>query len=163
MMKRTLVDFDLDENRDKKLQDLMRGPVALALNISSEHKWGAQSSLTFQMLNGDFMKDVKDVVETLLNSTTIKVSVLSGQLDLICATPGTVNWINDITYDGKAQYEAAPRDGITVNRVLEGYEKTNGNFSMFWVNRAGHMVPADNPAAMRYILHTMTGYPKDVK
>lgn len=163
IMKRNLLDFDLDEDRDKKLEDLMRGPVALALNISSKYKWGAQSSLTFQMLNGDFMKDVKDVVETLLNSTTVKVSVFSGQLDLICATPGTVKWVNDMNYLGKVQYEAAPRNGITVDRVLEGYKKTNGNFTMFWVNRAGHMVPADNPAAMSYILRSMTGYPMDVK
>jgi len=80
-------------------------------------------------------------VGELLSNTTVKVGVFSGGLDLICATPGAVNWIADMEWTDKASYEAASRVGITVDRVLEGYEKTYGNFSMFWVNRAGHMVP----------------------
>jgi len=97
-------------------------------------------------------------VGELLSNTTVKVGVFSGGLDLICATPGAVNWIADMEWTDKASYEAASRVGITVDRVLEGYEKTYGNFSMFWVNRAGHMVPADNPAAMSHILRHFTQF-----
>jgi len=98
------------------------------------------------------------LVGELLNNTTVKVGVFSGGLDLICATPGAVNWIEAMEWSAKPSYQVSPRVGITVDRVLEGYEKTYGNFSMFWVNRAGHMVPADNPAAMSHILRHFTKF-----
>ncbi|CAD6999263.1 retinoid-inducible serine carboxypeptidase [Ceratitis capitata] len=158
LMYRTLVQFDIDEDRDQILQDLMRGPVHEALNISSKVKWGSYSGVTFSRLGGDFMKPVINIVEELLDKTDLKVGVLSGQLDLICATPGTVNWIEKMQWSYKSQYEAAPRVGISVNRILEGYEKSAGNFTMFWVNRAGHMVPADNPAGMGHILRRFTNF-----
>ncbi|EDV96064.1 retinoid-inducible serine carboxypeptidase [Drosophila grimshawi] len=157
-MYRTLVQFDIDENRDKMLEELMRGPVTKALNITTGVKWGAQSSATFNKLMGDFMKPAVHIVEELLNKTTVEVGVFSGGLDLICATPGAVNWIADMQWVDKKSYLDTPRRGINVDGVLEGYQKTAGNFSMFWVNRAGHMVPADNPAAMSHILRQYTNF-----
>ncbi|XP_055856949.1 retinoid-inducible serine carboxypeptidase-like [Episyrphus balteatus] len=158
LMYRTLVKYDIDENRDQILQNLMRGAVSKALKIPKNVVWGSQSSTTFNVLMGDFMKPVVDIVETLLNSTSLEVSVFSGQLDLICATPGAVNWINGMKWNNKSAYESAPRVGIVVDRVLEGYQKEAGKFAMFWVDRAGHMVPNDNPRAMDYILKKYTKY-----
>ncbi|XP_037959932.1 retinoid-inducible serine carboxypeptidase-like [Teleopsis dalmanni] len=158
LMYRTLVHFDIDEDRDQLLEDLMRGPVVKALNITSKVKWGAQSGSTFTRQMGDFMKPVIHIVDELLDKTPLQVGVFSGQLDLICATPGTVNWINKMKWSYKSSYEAAPRVGISVDRILEGYEKNAGNFTMFWINRAGHMVPADNPAGMSHILKNFTNF-----
>uniref|UniRef100_A0A1A9VMJ8 Retinoid-inducible serine carboxypeptidase n=1 Tax=Glossina austeni TaxID=7395 RepID=A0A1A9VMJ8_GLOAU len=158
VMFRTLVHYDIDENRDQMLSDLMRANVTKALGLPSHVKWGSQSGLTFQKLRGDFMKPVIDVVSELLDKTPLKVGVFSGQLDLICATLGSVNWIDRMQWSYKQDYLNAPREAITVDRVLEGYVKTAGNFSMFWVNRAGHMVPADNPAAMSFILKKFTNH-----
>uniref|UniRef100_A0A0A1WN20 Retinoid-inducible serine carboxypeptidase n=1 Tax=Zeugodacus cucurbitae TaxID=28588 RepID=A0A0A1WN20_ZEUCU len=158
LMYRTMVQYDIDEDRDQILEDLMRGPVQQALNITSPVKWGAQSNPTFSRLSGDFMKPVIHIVEELLDNTDLKVGVFSGQLDLICATPGTVNWIEKMQWNNKSAYLAAPRIGINVERILEGYEKSAGNFTMFWINRAGHMVPADNPAGMGHILRKFTNF-----
>ncbi|XP_030372736.1 retinoid-inducible serine carboxypeptidase [Scaptodrosophila lebanonensis] len=158
LMYRLLVHYDIDEDRDTILDELMLGPVTEALNITTGVKWGAQSGTTFTRLMGDFMKPAVHIVSELLNNSTVKVGVFSGGLDLICATPGAVNWIAEMEWNGKVDYLAAPRTGINVDRVLEGYEKTSGNFSMFWVNRAGHMVPADNPAAMSHILREFTNF-----
>lgn len=71
---------------------------------------------------------------------------------MICATLGTVNGIEKMNWSYKTEYMNAPRNTISVNGVLEGYEKTSRKFTMFWINRAGHMVPADNPTAMEYVL-----------
>ncbi|TMW53735.1 hypothetical protein DOY81_001203 [Sarcophaga bullata] len=158
LMYRLMVQYDIDEDRDKILQDLMRGPVSKALGIPDKVKWGSQSSNTFSRQMGDFMKPVIHIVSELLDNTPLKVGVFSGQLDLICATPGTVNWIDKMPFKYRDAYLKAPRVGISVDRVLEGYEKSAGNFTMFWVNRAGHMVPADNPAAMSHILKKFTNY-----
>jgi len=158
IMYRTLVQFDIDEDRDKILNNLMRGPVSQALGIPTSVKWGSQSGSTFTKQMGDFMKPVIHVVEELLDKTDLTVSVFSGQLDLICATPGSVNWIDKMQWSYRGEYDAAPRRGISVNRILEGYEKNARKFTMFWINRAGHMVPADNPAGMSHVLQRITNY-----
>lgn len=93
-----------------------------------------------------------------MDITDLKVSVFSGQLDLICATAGTVNWIEKMQWSYRDLYNKAPRLPISADGILEGYEKSAGNFTMFWVNRAGHMVPADNPSAMSHILRKLTNF-----
>lgn len=125
-----------DENEDDeldKLTRLMRGPVHEALDLPNSVVWGSQAGAVFDTLAGDFMKPVVEIVEEVLNSTTVKVVVYSGQLDLICATPGTVAWVNNMKWQGSNDYKSARRDGIGVNNVLEGYSRRHGNFSMYWV------------------------------
>ncbi|KAH8303621.1 hypothetical protein KR018_008777, partial [Drosophila ironensis] len=155
---RTMVRYDLDEDRTKLLEDLMRGPVAETLGIPRNVVWGSQSGNVFDIHRTDFMKPVIHIVNELLEKTPLKVGVFSGGLDLICATPGTVNWIAKLDWSRKSEYLAAPRNSITVDRILEGYEKSGGNFTMFWINRSGHMAPADNPQAMSHILRQFTNF-----
>lgn len=88
----------------------------------------------------------------------MQVGVYSGVLDMLCATPGTVNWINGMQWHRKDQYVAAPRLPFRIDGMLEGYEKQGGRFSMFWVFRAGHLVQQENPVAMSHILRKFTNY-----
>lgn len=122
-----------DDDEPDKLTALMRGPVHLALALPSNVVWGSQSGAVFDTLAGDFMKPVVAMVEEVLNNTTVKVVVYSGQLDLICATPGTVQWVNNMKWAGGDEYAKSPRDGIGINNILEGYHRGHGNFSMYWV------------------------------
>lgn len=137
MVKRKRLNAD-DENdeddADEKLTRLMRGAVHEALNLPENVIWGSQAGAVFDTLAGDFMKPVVETVEAVLNSTTVKVVVYSGQLDLICATPGTVEWVNNMKWYGSKDYANAPRNGIGVNNLLEGYSRRYGNFSMYWVS-----------------------------
>ncbi|XP_055388030.1 retinoid-inducible serine carboxypeptidase-like [Condylostylus longicornis] len=158
LMYRTLVDYDLIGDRKYSLDELMKGPVSETLGITKNVRWGSQSSVTFSALSGDFMKPVYHIVEKLLNSTDVQVGVFSGQLDLICATSGTVNWIDKMRWNYRNDYLNAPRKAISVNGIIEGYTKEAGNFSMHWINRAGHMAPADNPAGMSYVLQKYTNF-----
>lgn len=57
-MMRTLLKYDIDEDRDQMLEDLMRNNVSKALNIPENVKWGSQGGTTFTRLMGDFMKPV---------------------------------------------------------------------------------------------------------
>lgn len=84
------------------------------------------------------------------------MSIVSGQLDLIVATPGTVKWVNNLNSIYSDKYKSNDRSPMIVDDVLEGYIRRAGPFSMYWVDRAGHMVPADNPAAMKFILQYVT-------
>ncbi|XP_062129418.1 retinoid-inducible serine carboxypeptidase [Drosophila sulfurigaster albostrigata] len=157
-MYRTLVKLDFDEDIDQIAEDLLRGPVAETLGIPDHVKWDSQSGAVFDIHRTDFMKPVIHIVNELLDKTPLQVAVFSGGLDLICSTPGTVNWIDKLNWTRRNEYLAAPRTGINVDRVLEGYEKTGGNFTMFWINRSGHMAPADNPAGMSHVLRSLTNF-----
>lgn len=93
----------------------------------------------------------------MLDETDIKVAVFTGQLDLIVATPGTVEWINRLKWNGLNDYLKAKRTSIIVDKYIEGYQRVHKNFGVYWANRAGHMVPADNPKFMDYVLTKTTG------
>ncbi|KAK9300872.1 hypothetical protein QLX08_006578 [Tetragonisca angustula] len=139
---------------DASLDKLMNGPVKEALQLSSRH--GAQSNLVFSKLTGDFMKPVVNIVESLLNETNLKVAVISGHMDLIVDTPGTLRWVEKMQWKNANSWHRSARTALVVKGIIEGYVKSYGNFSMYWINRAGHMVPKDNPAAMAWILNKFT-------
>ncbi|XP_058457678.1 retinoid-inducible serine carboxypeptidase-like [Malaya genurostris] len=147
------------EDRDQMLQDLMRGPVASALELPPESLFGSQAGNVFGSMAEDFMKPAIHIIELLLNSTSLDVIVITGQLDLIVATPGNVAWMEKVQWSGRNQYLQAPRDGVGPQGMLEGYQKSFGNLYMYWALRAGHMVPADNPVFMDYILEKHASYP----
>lgn len=132
--KRFSADESDDEDNDDKLTRLMRGVVKDALGIPDKVNWGSQSSAVFETLAGDFMKPVVHMVEEVLNNSSVKVVVYSGQLDLICSTPGTVEWVNKMNWYGSKEYAEVRRNGIGVNNILEGYSRQYGNFSMYWVS-----------------------------
>lgn len=101
---------------------------------------------------------ISKTVELLLNTTDIQVNIITGQLDLIVATPGTVEWVNHIKWKDGAHLKDVNRNAISCNGILEGYSQIHGNFGLYWINRAGHMVPLDNPPAMDVILVQVTKY-----
>ncbi|XP_072395503.1 retinoid-inducible serine carboxypeptidase-like [Diabrotica undecimpunctata] len=148
---------DSQVTREKKLRDelddLMNNEVKPALNLTRD--WSEDGKVMIALTN-DFMKSVTHIVEEVLNTTDIKVAVYNGQLDLIVDILGTMKWVKDINFKGKQKWENAPRTGFSVGGFYEGYVKKAGNFGFYWVDRAGHMVPADNPSAMYYILRDVT-------
>lgn len=144
------------EDRDQILEDLMNGPVKETLKMN--RTWTVSSGPVFSALTGDFMKPVTDVVAKLLDETDVKVAVFSGQLDVIVATPGTIEWVNRLQWKGLDAYKKAVRTSITVDGFIEAYLRQHGNLYVYWFNRAGHMTPADNPKAMDAVLKAMAGY-----
>lgn len=79
-------------------------------------------------------------MEELLNSTDLTVAVLTGQLDLIVDTPGTVLWVDRLKWPGAASWATAQRVPLAIDGFIEGYVKNVNNLYLFWVNRSGHMV-----------------------
>jgi serine carboxypeptidase 1 len=103
-----------------------------ALDLPSNVRWNSFD--VFSPHLADFMKPATHIVEKLLDETSVKVAVYSGNLDLICATPGTVAWVNRLNWHGKEEFAAQRRIGFAVNDVLEGYFRRFGNLSMYWVS-----------------------------
>ncbi|KAL2714156.1 retinoid-inducible serine carboxypeptidase-like [Vespula squamosa] len=112
----------------RSLGELMNGPVREALGIKNYH--GRQSNNVFYMLREDFMKPVVD--------------------------KGTILWVETLKWKNSNYWSNSQRRSLVSDNIIEGYSKKHNNFGMYWVNRAGHMVPKDNPAAMAIILKDLT-------
>ncbi|XP_044735686.1 retinoid-inducible serine carboxypeptidase-like isoform X2 [Chrysoperla carnea] len=146
----------LRADESDKLNSLMNNDVKKALNLTSNVTWSEDSDAVFDALNEDFMKPVVQIVEEVLNTTSIRVQVVSGVLDLIVDTPGTYQWVKDMHFKDKEIFFNATRYPVTVNNYIEAYYMRYNTFSLYWVLRSGHMVPADNPNAMAKILENLT-------
>lgn len=90
-----------DDDQELSLGDMMTKKVHPKLGLPQNFTFGSQSGLVFDTLAEDFMKPVVEMVEKVLNETSVKVIVYSGQLDLICSTPGTIAWINRMNWSGR--------------------------------------------------------------
>lgn len=97
-------------------------------------------------------------VARVLELNRYKVNVQAGQLDLVVALPGSIEWVNGMMWSGREEYLNNTRMPLVVDNVIEGYYRRSANFTMFWALRAGHMIPADNPAATSFILRELTNY-----
>ncbi|KAL6263526.1 hypothetical protein P5V15_006315 [Pogonomyrmex californicus] len=148
----------LDQSEAFSLESLMNGPVRKALGLKATH--GIQSNEVFAYLSEDFMKPVIHIVERLLNETNLNVFVITGHLDLIVDTPGTLLWVEKLKWKDADTWKNSVRRPLVAEDIVEGYFKAQDNFRMYWVNRAGHMVPKDNPAAQEIILRHLTSNAK---
>ncbi|XP_075235724.1 retinoid-inducible serine carboxypeptidase-like isoform X5 [Lycorma delicatula] len=95
-------------------------------------------------------------VERVLNETNLQVVVYSGQLDLIVNTPGTLNWVQRLHWPGAEKWKMAARPALKVESKQEGFIKAYDKFTFYWINRAGHMVPKDNPYGALEMLKQIT-------
>ena len=93
-----------------------------------------------------------------LNHTGLPVAVYHGQLDLICSSLGLEAWLPKLQWKGLAKIQSAtpepiyafgPKGGKTT-----GFVRQHDNLSIFIMLNAGHMVPADQPAASLDLLGT---------
>ncbi|CAG2243261.1 SCPEP1 [Mytilus edulis] len=136
--------------RTDKLTALMNGKVKKMLNIPEKVEWEvsslttSQSSKVFMYQAEDFMKPVVDIVDYLIQNTSLSVVVYTGQLDIIVATPGTEKWITQLGI--YKDYYNATRQPLydPYTKLTTAFYKSVKNFSVYWILDAGHMVPMDN-------------------
>uniref|UniRef100_A0A4D5R9R6 Carboxypeptidase n=1 Tax=Scolopendra viridis TaxID=118503 RepID=A0A4D5R9R6_SCOVI len=144
--------------QDDELSKLMNGKIREKLHtIPPNVTWGGQSADVFAALSEDFMKPVTLTVEQLLNLTRLPVIVYNGQLDLIVDTLGTNAWIQNIKWLGLPSFMNATRSPIAIpGDDTAAFVKSFKNFAMYWILKAGHMVPADAGATGLKLLQMVT-------
>ena len=131
------------------LTQLMNGVIRKKLGIIPPNvTWGGQSQDVFVNQSEDFMKPVIDDVSKLLKYC-LKVVVYQGQLDMICDTLGAEKWIAKLDWDGLAAFQATGRVPLYTpsgfkNRNTEAFYKAYMNLELYYIMKAGHMVPSDN-------------------
>ncbi|XP_042231219.1 serine carboxypeptidase-like 51 [Homarus americanus] len=80
----------------------------------------------------------------LLNTSSLKVVVYNGQLDLIVSTPGAQKWVENMHWEGTKYWVNAVRKPIEDSTgATAAFSKSFKNFTFYWILNAGHMVPAD--------------------
>nr|XP_045607589.1 retinoid-inducible serine carboxypeptidase-like [Procambarus clarkii] len=129
------------------LTDFMNGPQKAHWAIPDSVTWDSQGGYVFDRLAEDFMKPVVDSVVKLLTETDLKVNVFNGNLDLICDTPGTYRWIENMEWPDKINFMEAGTKPIYISSYSSpaALVQSSGNFSLYTIFRSGHMVPVDVP------------------
>jgi serine carboxypeptidase 1 len=123
---------------------LMNGPIKAKLGLPGNVVWGSQSDQVFSTLSADFMRPVVDVVDAALAANKFDVIVYEGQVDLICGSMGAEAWMQKLTWPGMPGFYGAPKtpfyvDGDSVDPA--GFAISSGPLSMYYILKAGHMVP----------------------
>ncbi|KAG0524078.1 hypothetical protein BDA96_07G178900 [Sorghum bicolor] len=132
--------------------------------IPKDLNWGDQSDDVFVALEGDFMKPRIEEVDQLLK-LGVNVTIYNGQLDLICATKGTMDWVHKLKWDGLNSFLSAPRTPIYCDNEgqsgtrTQAFVKSYKNLNFYWILEAGHMVPIDNPCPALKMLADITRSP----
>jgi len=137
------------------LDVLMNGVIREKLEIIPDHViWGGQRGPVFDYQEGDFMKPVVDVVDSALKETALQVIVYQGQLDLICDTKGSLDFVQQFTWPQLPNYNSATRRPFLDPRDNQTYMfvKSFNRFKFYWVLAAGHAVPKDNGDAAYLML-----------
>ncbi|EDO31722.1 predicted protein, partial [Nematostella vectensis] len=129
------------------LTQLMNGPIKKKLGIiPNDVIWGSQSGELFTYQSEDFMRPVISDVSYLLNK--INVVIYQGQLDMICDTNGAENWMKKLKWNGLDDFLNTPRQPLYPPSGLKtkqtgAFRKKYGNLSLYYIMKAGHMVPSD--------------------
>nr|CAB3481745.1 unnamed protein product [Digitaria exilis] len=84
----------------------------------------------------------------------------SADLDLICATKGTMDWVHKLKWDGLNNFLNSPRTPIYCKKSgTQAFVKSYKNLNFYWILGAGHMVPIDNPCPALKMLADITRSP----
>lgn len=83
-----------------------------------------------------------------------QILVYSGQFDLICNSLGTSRYLQQLLWPGVGLYRAANRSVWMVDGKVAGFWQEGGGLVHVVVTGAGHMAPADQPAACYDMVQT---------
>ncbi|CAH1988626.1 unnamed protein product [Acanthoscelides obtectus] len=144
----------------KEEDDALQDAMILFLNKPGTRRALHAGSVTFgsdkvyDYLREDMAKTIAPWFVVVANH--YRVLLYSGQLDIIVAYPLTLNFLENVEFNGIHEYRKAQRKLWYVEREIAGYSKSGGNFTEVLVRDAGHMVPADQPKWAEDLIYRFT-------
>jgi len=75
----------------------------------------------------------------------IHVLIYVGMYDWICNWVGNSQWVSEMEWGGKAEYNSKNFSEWTLDDHAAGFTKSSGLLTFATVYAAGHMVPYDKP------------------
>lgn len=100
-----------------------------------------------EYLRKDVVDSIKPWFEAILDAN-YRTLMYSGQLDVIVAAPLTENFLNEIKWTKKHQYQNSDRKIYKVkadDKEVAGYVRQADNLIYILIRNSGHMVPYDQP------------------
>lgn len=130
---------------------LNRQDVQADLGVS--RKWETCQRIVELLLIGDWVQNFQGATATVLGHKR-RVLVYSGKEDFICNYVGGHEWTNSTKWAQEEEYKKASFQKWMVDGEEAGSFKSGGGLTFLEVERAGHMVPADQPKAALAMLNT---------
>ncbi|KAI4979295.1 hypothetical protein ZWY2020_016048 [Hordeum vulgare] len=143
------------------IDGIMNGVIKEKLKIIPNNlTWHGMSELVYNALVNDIMKPRIDEVDELL-SYGVNVTVYNGQLDVICSTIGAEAWVQKLKWDGLKNFTSLPRQPLYCgsSKVTQAFVRSYKNLHFYWILRAGHFVPADQPCIALSMISSITQSP----
>jgi carboxypeptidase C (cathepsin A) len=113
-------------------------------NLNREIRYEMQSDQVYLALYDDYLRGEAHRVEYLL-SKNIGVLVYVGQDNLMVHAPGTMRWLDRLSYSNSDAFRGAVMDLWRVNGKLAGTTKSAGKLEFKVVFNAGRYVSMDQP------------------
>ncbi|XP_038695633.1 serine carboxypeptidase-like 51 [Tripterygium wilfordii] len=152
---------DIEEKMSVHFKKLMNGVVKEKLKIIPKDViWGQQDHLVPRALRGEIMKPKIQEVDKLL-AKGVKVAIYNGQFDIMCSPKGAESWVKKLEWDELENFLKTDRvplyygsDGET-----KGFKKSHQNLTFYWILKAGHSIPKDQPWITLQMVGEITGSP----
>jgi carboxypeptidase C (cathepsin A) len=126
------------------------------LGIPTDIYYVPGSDAIYDSFQADITKSYANKVVDLLRR--VKVLIYNGQDDFVVNTPGVLNYLNSLNWEGIPAWKRTQKKLWTIHGQLTGWAKVSGNLWFVLVNHAGHMVPTDQPeAAFNMLGHFIFG------
>uniref|UniRef100_A0A1J3JYM8 Venom serine carboxypeptidase n=3 Tax=Noccaea caerulescens TaxID=107243 RepID=A0A1J3JYM8_NOCCA len=114
-----------------------------SLGVPPEVNYIPGNDKVYDSFHEDISKSYSaDLVVAIRN---VKVLIYNGQEDYVVNTAGVLNYLNSLRWDNIASWKRARKDVWRINNAIRGWAKVSGNLWFVLVNRAGHLVPTDQP------------------
>ncbi|KAH1220620.1 Serine carboxypeptidase-like 51 [Glycine max] len=109
-----------------------------------------------KLLNGVIKKKLKIIPEN------VTWGGQSGDVDLICSTKGTEAWVHKLKWEGLKIFLAKDRTPLycgSDKSTTKGFVKSYKNLYFYWILKAGHFVPTDQPCVALDMVGAITQSP----
>lgn len=138
-------------------EDFFAKPDVRRLIHVGDQKFTLMSDKVWDSMDSAFMQSAKPWIEDILNWEAVSFVSYSGQLDIICAYPLSVNLFRNLKWKRTDAYLKAKRCKVLEGDAPVGYIKTAGVFTEILFRNCGHMVLGDQPLVAFNFLDTLIG------
>lgn len=78
--------------------------------------------------------------------------IYNGQDDFVVNTAGVMQYLNSLQWERINVWKRTPKQKWTIQGEIKGWAKNAGNLWFVLVNKAGHLVPSDQPQSASNML-----------
>ncbi|XP_038705565.1 serine carboxypeptidase-like 47 isoform X3 [Tripterygium wilfordii] len=137
-------------NMEKLMND---ESIKKSLGVGADIHFVSCNSTVSDNMKGDFMKNYQVGIPALLENG-IKILIYAGDKDVLCNWQGNLKWVLGMKWYGDKIFKALRPVDFFVDGDKVGELRTHKHLSFVKINKAGHLVPMDQPKAALQMIET---------